>query len=1236
MANERTETTAREQRVNQIIAAYLEAERVGHAPDREELFRRHPELAAELQSFFADKDRFKGMAEPLRPVGPPAQVAVAPGTERPTQAFGESLPPPPGTTLRYFGDYELLEEIARGGMGVVYKARQVSLNRIVALKMILTGQLATPAEVHRFRLEAEAAATLDHPHIVPIYEVGDYAGQHYFSMKLIEGKSLGEHGPSLLHEPQMTARLLAAVARAVHHAHRRGILHRDLKPGNILLDGQGQPYVTDFGLAKRVAGSGRQTQSGAIVGTPSYMAPEQARSEKVLTTAADVYSLGAILYELLTGVPPFRAETPLDTVLQVLDQEPQRPRLVNPKAERDLETICLKCLNKEPERRYGSAEALADDLERWLAGKPILARRTSVWERSVKWVRRRPAVAALLAVISLAACSLLIASWVFTVQVREQRIIAQKQEEIAQERTWYSLYEQARAERLLGNRSQSLQILAEAARIKTSPELRQEAIHALTNPGVRLLLEIPVGHVYSMKFSPDSQVLAVHGKFGAGAGWQPSDPDANTIQWLKLWRMPSGQPLAETRLPAEGDNVGYGIAGYRAEMLDKYAPYELGPHSLVTAPAPGDKKKLRLWNPVTGKDVLEWANDPAYPCHPVFRDDGVLLAQREAKAGGNIQIWNIEKRTLVKRLSPGVPIAFLPNGELLVQSSMPRNGRLRRIRIETGEENFSTPQGMIVLAVSADARVAALSKSESQEDDLMIWDLTSGRQIGVVAGAAPKHRQPFGLRFSPDAERLAFDDPSRPGLFNIWGLPMGSIKVLRGAISGGGNWNMFQRGAFSPRGVLLAAYAQKGKETLHLWDVDNGRRFATLRDNHSPVWSGDGRLLATIAHGKITRPDGSQFGDDRTFVRVWEVAYPVPTYMLAKPVESLRFHPERKQLAVNDTVLQVKGAPAQPLFLSFLGEPEGVQTTLPAAGQWWATDFPTSEQEDKPFRLIQLTPQRREIILNKSGLTSPSGHLAELNADRYDPVATPVPNGFALDAGGQYLAMIYSIRWKEKQGKGFVSSSADRYLAIWDLKAKAPPLVVGQCGKGERLAFSPDARLVAAGGGEGVEIWDRATAKRLHHWEYAVTSDLALEGWSRKESATPPYRYVFQAHAVCFSPDGRRVFAGSADGRVNVGSLETGQAMASWEGHKGAIRALAINPDGSLLASGGVDRTIRLWEPSTGRELARWEAHEEDVTALAFSADGNTLASGSADGNVKLWHLPLLRQELSALGLDWE
>jgi tetratricopeptide (TPR) repeat protein/tRNA A-37 threonylcarbamoyl transferase component Bud32 len=413
---------APESLLDEVIAAYVEAREAGEAHDRQALLVRHPELADELAAFFADEDQFDNLVAPLRAATPPLASGATPIDEKGDPLLAQA--PTEITSPRRINDYEILGEIARGGMGVVYKARHRRLNRLVALKMILAGSFAAPAEVARFLREAESIARLDHPNLVPIYEIGEYEGQPFFAMKLIEGEDLSRHIKDFVERPRAAAELLRTIARAVHYAHQRGLLHRDLKPGNILLDKDGQPHVTDFGLAKRVADIEQAeqptiarpcadtleenpadpplTRTGTAVGTPSYMAPEQALGKQAdLTTAADVYSLGAILYELLTGQPPFRARSALETLGEALAREPDRPSVRNPRVSRDLETICLKCLEKEPARRYSSAAALADDLDRYLSGEPIEARPITRAERLVRWVRRQPVIAGLLAALFL-------------------------------------------------------------------------------------------------------------------------------------------------------------------------------------------------------------------------------------------------------------------------------------------------------------------------------------------------------------------------------------------------------------------------------------------------------------------------------------------------------------------------------------------------------------------------------------------------------------------------------------------------------------------------------------------------------------------------------------------------------------------------------------------------------------------------------------------------------------------
>jgi serine/threonine protein kinase len=335
------------------------------------------------------------------------------GRSQPTTMPGGNAGPgtagPPG--LPAIPGYEIEREWARSGMGVIYKARQVSLDRVVALKMIRAGWLASPEEVQRFRREAAAVARLRHPNIVHVYDFGEHNGLAYISMEFIEGGDLSQKLGGTPLPPRQAAGLMETLARAMHHAHQRGIIHCDVKPANVLLTADGTPKITDFGLAKRVEGGAGLTQSGAIVGTPIYMAPEQAAGKNdQIGPATDVYGLGATLYEMLTGRPPFRGATVVDTLQQVLSGEPVPPRRLQPRVPRDLEAVCLECLRKEPGQRYASAEALAEDLRRFLLGEPVRARPIPFWGRAGKWVRRRPLPAAGLGALVLAAVAAL---WYF-------------------------------------------------------------------------------------------------------------------------------------------------------------------------------------------------------------------------------------------------------------------------------------------------------------------------------------------------------------------------------------------------------------------------------------------------------------------------------------------------------------------------------------------------------------------------------------------------------------------------------------------------------------------------------------------------------------------------------------------------------------------------------------------------------------------------------------------------------
>ncbi len=398
-----------EAKVARILAEYREAQTRGDAPDPKEFLARHPDLAETLRSVLENESPTPDNthSSPAPPGGPPfgseplllpptesfpaihaAAETGEPKTTRPSDSEGTALFLQNGSTesatwsqIELLG-YELMSEIGRGGMGVVYKARQVRLNRIVALKMVIGGDHASTDDLQRFLAEAESVAALQHPHIVQVYEFGELNSLPFMALEYVDGGTLASRLKGTPLAQDVAARLMAQVARGVQVAHDAGIVHRDLKPANILLSQDDRPKITDFGLAKRVEGGNDLTRTGTIMGTPSYMAPEQAAGEgKRVGPAADVYALGANLYECLTGRPPFRASTPMDTVFQVVSEEPVPPTLVNPQVPHDLQTICLKCLEKDPKNRYASAQELAEDLERHLSGELILARSFNFMDR---------------------------------------------------------------------------------------------------------------------------------------------------------------------------------------------------------------------------------------------------------------------------------------------------------------------------------------------------------------------------------------------------------------------------------------------------------------------------------------------------------------------------------------------------------------------------------------------------------------------------------------------------------------------------------------------------------------------------------------------------------------------------------------------------------------------------------------------------------------------------------------
>jgi eukaryotic-like serine/threonine-protein kinase len=1079
----------------------------------------------------------------------------------------------PRHCLWAFGDYEVLGEIAKGGMGVVYRARQVSLRRLVALKMILPSIVPDEEALQRFRVEEEAVARLDHPNIVPIYEVGSHEGRPFFTMKLVEGGSLAGQVERFMQDQRAAAQLIATVARAVEYAHQRGVLHRDLKPGNVLVDEDEVPYLTDFGLAKHVHRDSSLTLSGMVIGTPAFMAPEQAAGNtREVTTAADTYSLGAMLYLLLAGRPPFQSEMSLEVLRRVVEEEPDRPNSINRHVDRDLETICLKCLEKAPSRRYRSAQALAEELERWLRGEPILARPSTTFEQFVKWARRKPAIAALsggLAAALIAGLAGVVWQWR---EAEDAREVAEERADLATRAREESDRQRVRAEdartRLelknaedlfeRGDTPKAIQALVAILRREPRHEIASQRLFSALMYRNFVLPETNVLHhsrwVTRVRFHPDGQKLVA----------------ASLDQTAYLWQAPPSSDQSPILLRHHGS------------ITDA----QFSPDGQWLATASRDRT-VRLWDADDGSPRGGPLSFPSPVSHLAFAPLGDWLAVATAEGMVSIRGVRDGARRAEIILPGGTPrwigfdpatsrLAMADGEQILVWNWQNEPAQVHRLSgasmIWTGA--FSPSGQWLAAGCRSDGSV-------------LVWNLHRPGEEPIRL----QHRLAVNsVQFSPDGHSLL--TASRDGTARLW-----STTTWRQVVQPMRHHGAVSLARFSRDGTLIATGCQDG--TARLWNTASGLPATEFLRTPGPVVDLDFGQADVVTIG-------SQAGN-AGITTMWHVASPAPTIARLKhdaAVKAVLADPDGQWIASGDEAGRVTVWNGRTL------SPE------------------MTHQLEAPIRSLTLLGDSAMLAVHCEDGAVHFKPLSKNGAGEVSEIPIAGCRSFSANLDGKWMA------WVTEQGTLHVAKpgldgvreftvGGDR-LSQCVLNPRGS-LVAGMSEKAvwvwDTESGQPVATALPHEGYVLLARFDSENRKLL-----TAAWDLKVRIWNLPggEPAGHPFIHPARITDAVLSEDGAWLATGAEDGVLRVWNPLAGTLAWADTGHGPAIHQLALPPDGQRVCASYLDGSVRFFDLRTGSPRSERFLAAEKAPRVTLLCGGQMLGAYAGANELLVFPVPTL------------